>query len=62
MDLNSKSYLCDFLQNLGIGSYEDNWDLCEKITEPQRKKLLALCFNKKVEEAKKMLEEIKILQ
>lgn len=58
MDLNSKSFLCDFLEKLKVGTYEVNWDLCDKITDPQRKKLLALCYNKNVEEIKTMLEEI----
>lgn len=62
MLLNEKTYLCDFLEKLKVGTYDTNWDLCDKITDPQRKKLLALCFNGKVEETKEMLENINNLQ
>ncbi len=62
MDLNSKSFLCDFLEKLKVGTYDTNWDLCDKITDPQRKKLLALCYSKNVEEIKTMLEEINNFQ
>jgi len=62
MDLNSKTFLCDFLNKLKVGTYDENWDLCDKITDPQRKKLLALCYNGEVEEIKEMLESINNLQ
>ncbi len=62
MQINQKTYLCDTLEKLKIGVYSENWELCDKITEPQRKKILALYFNNKPEEIKEMLENIKNLQ
>jgi len=58
MTINEKTYLCDFLEKLKVGTYDTNWEICNKITDPQRKKLLALCYNKNVEEIKTMLEDI----
>lgn len=62
MNLNEKTFLCDFLEKLKVGTYDENYELCNKITDPQRKKLLALCYNNKVEEIKEVLNNIKCLQ
>lgn len=39
----------------------DYWDTIQSLSEPQYKKLLALCFNHKVQDINKLLGEWKII-
>jgi hypothetical protein len=58
MTLNEKTYLCDFLSKFVPNKFDEHWELCDRISDLQRKKLLALCYNNKADELINMLEEI----
>lgn len=59
LTLNEQSYLCDFIKKvLPVTDYDKLWDMSEKISREQRGRLLSLCFNKKTEELKSMVDEI----
>jgi hypothetical protein len=61
MTLNERTYLMDFILKF-LPEEPNLWELTEVITDLQRKKLLALCFNKKAEDLKSMVEDIKNFQ
>jgi len=58
LTLNQRTYLCEFLTEFFPERWDSLWELSEKISDQQRRKLLALCYGKKKEELKSMLDEI----